>query len=337
MKIYSRLESLIRTVGISGREGLVAAKASELIAPFVDEIKSDVMGNLIAIRRARVSAEQKQGSVAFCAHMDEIGFLVTFIEDSGYIRASAVGGINPTAAAFTNAVSNKGVAGVITVVDDKKKGELKVEDLYIDIGAKNKKEAEKKVAIGDWFVVAPSIKRLMGKRICGRPFDDRIGCAVMIETAELLADFENKGDIYYVFTVQEEVGCRGAMPAAFGIAPEYSICFDVTGTGDAMGSSPMACSVGGGAAVKIKDSSVICNEQVVTALCEVAEKESIKYQKEILTYGGTDTSAMQLAGRGSRAGAISIPTRNIHSGVELCDIGDAEACALLAAAFVKSL
>ncbi len=337
MKIYSRLDAFVRASGVSGRERATREKASELIAPFVDEIKTDVMGNLIAIRRARVPADKQQGSVAFCAHMDEIGFLVTFIEDSGYIRASAIGGINPNAAAFTHAVSNKGVAGIIAVVDDKKKGELKVDDLYIDIGAKNKKEAQRKVEIGDWFVVAPSIKRLMGKRICGRPFDDRIGCVVMIETAELLADFENKGDIYYVFTVQEEVGCRGAKPAAFGIAPEYSICFDVTGTGDAMGASPMACSVGGGAAVKIKDSSVICNEQVVSALCDVAEKESIKYQKEILTYGGTDTSAMQLAGRGSRAGAISIPTRNIHSGVELCDIGDAEACALLAAEFVKSL
>lgn len=337
MKIYSRLDALLRASGISGRETATREKASELIAPFVDEITTDVMGNLIALRRARVSAEEKGASVAFCAHMDEIGFLVTFIEDSGYIRASAVGGINATAAAYTHAVSNKGVAGIVAVSEDKKKGEIKVDDLYIDIGAKNKKEAEKKVAIGDWFVLAPSLKKLMGKRVCGRPLDDRIGCAVMIETAELLADFENKGDIYYVFTVQEEVGCRGASPAAFGIAPEYSICFDITGTGDGLGAAPMACSVGGGAAVKIKDSSVICNEQVVSALCDIAERESIKYQREILTYGGTDTSAMQLTGRGSRAGAISIPTRNIHSGVELCDIGDAEASALLAAAFVKSL
>ena len=336
MKIYSRLDALLHASGISGRENVTREKASELIAPFVDEIKTDVMGNLIALRRARASGEEKGASVMFCAHMDEIGFLVTFIEDSGYIRVSAVGGIHATAAAYTNVVSNKGVAGLVAVSEDKK-GEIKVEDLYIDIGAKNKKDAERKVAIGDWFVLTPSLKKLMGKRVCGRPLDDRIGCAVMIETAELLSDFENKGDIYYVFSVQEEVGCRGASPAAFGIAPEYSICFDVTGTGDALGATPMACSVGGGAAVKIKDRSVICHEQVVSALCDIAEREGIKYQREVLTYGGTDTSVMQLAGRGSRAGAISIPTRNIHSGVELCDIGDAEASVLLAAAFVKSL
>lgn len=337
MKIYSKLDVMVRASGISGRESAIREKASELIAPFVDEIKTDVMGNLIAIRRARVAAEDKGADVMFCAHMDEIGFLVTFIEDSGYIRVSSVGGIHAVAAAFSNVVSNKGVAGLIAVNEGKKKDDVKVDDLYIDIGAKNKKDAEKKVAIGDWFVLTPSLKRLMNKRVCGRPLDDRIGCAVMCEIAEMLADYENKGDIYYVFSVQEEVGCRGAMPAAFGIAPEYSICFDVTGTGDAMGSDPMACSVGGGAAVKIKDRSVICHEQVVNALCAIAEDKGIKYQREILTYGGTDTSVMQLAGRGSRAGAISIPTRNIHSGVELCDMGDAEACVSLAAEFVKTL
>ena len=337
MKIYSKLDMMVRASGVSGRESAIASKAAEMIAPFVDEVSTDVMGNVIALRRARVT-EDKGASIMLCAHMDEIGFLVTFIEDSGYIRVSAIGGIHTVAAAYTEVVSDKGVRGVISVSESKKKGEeIKVEDLYIDIGAKNKKEAERKVSIGDWFVLEPGVRRLMGKRVCGRPLDDRIGCAVMVEIAELLADFDNQGDIYYVFSVQEEVGCRGAMPAAFGIAPEYSLCFDVTGTGDAMGAEPMACSVGGGAAVKIKDRSVICNEQVVKALCEIAEREGIKHQKEILTYGGTDTSVMQLAGRGSRAGAISIPTRNIHSGVELCDMGDAEACAELAAAFVKSL
>ena len=143
MKIYSRLDALLRASGISGREAATREKASELIAPFVDEITTDVMGNLIALRRARASGEEKGASVMFCAHMDEIGFIVTFIEDSGYIRASAVGGIHATAAAYTNVVSNKGVAGLVAVSEDKKKGEVKIDDLYIDIGAKNKKEAEK--------------------------------------------------------------------------------------------------------------------------------------------------------------------------------------------------
>ena len=150
-------------------------------------------------------------------------------------------------------------------------------------------------------------------------------------------DVSVSGDVYYVFSVQEEVGCRGAMTAAFGISPDYSICFDVTGTGDVAGSSPMACKLGGGAAVKIKDSSVICSEEVVNTLCELAKNNKIPYQREILTYGGTDTSSMQLAGAGSRAGALSIPSRYIHSGVECCDLGDAEACSALACLFVKEI
>jgi len=337
MKIYSKLRELIGVTGVSGREEGVRARLSELVAPFADEVKSDSMGNLIALRRARVSGEEKGGAILLCAHMDEIGFLVTFIEDSGYIRVASVGGINPVAAAYSKVVSDNGTVGLVSVSESKKKGDIKVDDLYIDIGAKSKKEAEKRVSIGDYFVVEHSLTRLMGKRVCGRPLDDRIGCAVLLEAAEQLSAIENKRDIYFVFSVQEEVGCRGAAPAAFGIEPEYSLCFDVTGTGDSLGASPMACKIGGGAAIKIKDSSVICHERVVKTLCNLAEDKGIKHQREVLTYGGTDTSAIQLARAGCMAGALSIPSRNIHSGVELCDIGDAESCAALAVEFVKSI
>ena len=127
------------------------------------------------------------------------------------------------------------------------------------------------------------------------------------------------------------------MTATFGIKPDYSLCFDVTGTGDELGATPMACKLGGGAAIKIKDNSVICSEEVVKALVRLAEENKVKYQREILTYGGTDTSSMQLTGAGSLAGALSIPTRYIHSSVETCDLLDAEACAKLAALFVEDL
>ena len=152
-----------------------------------------------------------------------------------------------------------------------------------------------------------------------------------------MASVPTECDLYYVFSVQEEVGCRGALPAAFGISPDVSLCFDVTGTGDTPGADPMACALGKGAAVKIKDSSVICNEGVVSELCALAEAHKIPYQREILLYGGTDTSPMQLSGSGSRAGALSIPCRYIHSSVETCDLGDAEACVSLAEKFVLTL
>ena len=221
-------------------------------------------------------------------------------------------------------------------------GKTKVEDytsdkFYIDVGAKNRKEAQRKFAIGDFFVVPGGVKKLMGKRVCGRPLDDRIGCAVVLAIAEKLWQEPLAGDVYYVFSVQEEVGCRGALPAAFGIQPEYALAFDVTRTGDTPAAPTMACALGGGAAVKIKDSSVICHEAVVRALCEIAEEKKIPYQREILLRGGTDTSSMQMAGGGSRAGALSVPCRYIHSSVETCDLGDAEACVLLAVEFVKQL
>jgi len=133
------------------------------------------------------------------------------------------------------------------------------------------------------------------------------------------------------------VGVRGARPATFAIEPDYGIAFDVTATGDTPGAKHMECSVGGGAAIKIKDSSVICDKQVVDRMIELAKENSIKYQIEILLAGGTDTASMQSAGRGSHAGAISIPTRYIHSNVEMIDLDDVSACVDLATVFVKEV
>ena len=124
MKIYSKLRELVGVTGVSGREENIRARLSELVAPFADEVRSDSMGNLIALRRARVSGDEKGGALLLCAHMDEICFLVTFIEESGYIRVAAVGGINPVAAAYSNVVSNNGTAGLVSVSDSKKKGDI---------------------------------------------------------------------------------------------------------------------------------------------------------------------------------------------------------------------
>ena len=144
-------------------------------------------------------------------------------------------------------------------------------------------------------------------------------------------------DVYFVFSVQEEVGIRGAKTATFGINPDIGIAYDVTGTGDSAGAKPMACSVGGGAAIKLKDSSVICDVETVAKLTELAKDNKIKHQHEILTFGGTDTSSMQIAKAGCRAAALSIPSRYIHSGVEMIDLADAEACVELAKKFIESI
>ena len=332
--MYNTLKTLCLIPSVSGREGSVRDKIKEMISPLTDECKVDNMGNLIAVKYGSGKDRQK---IMLCAHMDEIGFIVTYIEEKGFIRISAVGGINPIAAAYSQVISEKGVKGVIIPEGGVKPADMSTDKLVIDIGAKNKKEAERKVKIGDFFVVSPSLSKLLGSRVCGRPLDDRIGCAVMIKLAQKLVNVSVNHDIYYVFSVQEEVGCRGSKPAAFGISPDYALVYDVTGTGDSLGAGPMECSVGAGAAIKIKDSSVICHSDVVELLGKLGKENNIPHKFEILTYGGTDTSSIQMSGFGCRVGALSIPTRYIHSGVEMADLSDASACVDLSEAFIKNI
>ena len=332
--MYNTLKTLCLTPSVSGREEAVREKIKELIAPYTDENYTDNLGNLVAVKYG--SGENKK-KIMLCAHMDEIGFLVTYIEESGFLRVSTVGGINLVAASSSLVVSERGVKGALVAEAGAKASELSADKFVIDIGAKNKKEAERKVSIGDFFVVCPSLSKLSSSRVCGRPLDDRIGCAVMIEIAKAYEKTLLKHDLYFTFSSQEEVGCRGARTAAFGIAPEYALIYDVTATGDAAGSKPMVCSLGKGAAIKIKDSSVICHAEVVDKLKDIAKEQKIPYQLEILTFGGTDTSSVQMTGLGCRAGALSIPTRYIHSAVEMLDLNDAKACVSLSLAFIDEI
>lgn len=327
------VRKIVLAPAISGREDAVAEVIRTRMEPLCDEISRDKLGNLICLKRGSAPDGERR-KIMLAAHMDEIGFFVTFIEDNGFIRLTPIGGINFVAAAFTNVVFANGTRGVLVPETGTAAGSLTFDKFYVDIGAKDKKDAERKVKIGDYFVVEPTVTRLMGKRIAGRPMDDRIGCVVMLETARRVT--APRDDVYYVFTTQEEVGCRGAKTAAFAIAPDVAIAYDVTGTGDTIGAKPMAVKVGGGAAIKLKDSSVICNPDLVAALTDAAKSKKIPHQLEILPYGGTDTSSMQMAGSGCAAGCISIPTRYIHSGVELIDLGDVEACAALTAAYLES-
>ncbi len=332
--MYNLLKNLCMTSGISGRENSVREKIISLSSPLCDGYSTDNLGNLIAVKHGTSENPKK---IMLCAHMDEIGFLVTFIEKTGYLRIAPVGGINFHAAAFSAVISGSGVPGVIVPESGVKPEDYSADKFYIDIGAKDKKEAEKKVKIGDFFVVKPELIKLCGKKVAGRPLDDRAGCAILIEIMKSLSEKQTCNDVYYVFSVQEEVGCRGAKPASFGIAPDYALVFDVTATGDSLGAKPMECRVGDGAAIKIKDSSVICNTEVVEKLRELAEKKQIKHQTEILTYGGTDTSSIQMSGAGVKVGALSVPARYIHSGTELIDLSDATACAVLAEEFILNI
>ena len=315
---------------VSGREAGIRNIITELMRPLTDEISVDAMGNLICLKRGNGKAPRR---VMLCAHMDEIGFIVNFIEDNGYLRVAPIGGIHYGSAAFSEVVFENGVRGVLVPdADVPAKATPKAEKCCIDIGAASKKEAERRVQIGDCCALVPHLTRLNQNRIAGRPFDDRIGCACLVEIAKALTTPAD--DIYYVFSVQEEVGCRGAKTAAYAIGADLAIIYDVTGTGDQQGSKPMAVKLGEGTAVKIKDSSVICDRTLVDELLALAKEKKITAQCEILTYGGTDTSAVQMTGYGCRAGALSIPTRYIHSGVEMIDLRDVKATVDLTLAYL---
>lgn len=330
--MYQTLKKLVSTLSVSGREKNLANIIKAEIEPFVDSIRIDAMNNLIAFKKGSSKNAKK---LMFASHMDEIGFIVTFIEDNGFIRFAPVGGINFTACAFSSVVFENGRCGVLAVEAGTKPEDIKFDKCYVDIGASSKKEAERLVKIGDVFAVQPSVKKLAGSRIAGRPFDDKICCAVLIDAVKKIRSCEN--DIYFVFTVQEEVGLRGSKTAAFSILPDYGIALDVCPVGDTIGAKQPAVKLGDGAAIKIKDSSVICDIELVSALEAVAKGNKIKYQREILTYGGTDTASMQMAGAGCRATCISIPTRYIHSAVETADLKDCEEASKLVVAIAESL
>ena len=315
---------------VSGYEGGIRDIIRGLMAPLADEIRTDALGNLICLKRGKGASPRR---VLLSAHMDEIGFIVNFIEEKGFIRVAPIGGIDYTAAAGAEVVFENGTRGVLVPEGGLKREEApKGDKCYIDIGARDRKEAARHVQIGDTCALLPHVGHLLGSRVTGRPLDNRAGCALLIAVARALT--QPLDDIYYVFSVQEEVGCRGAKPAAFGIAPDLALIFDVTATGDTAGAKPMAVKLGAGAAVKVKDNSVICDGALVKELLATARENGIAAQSEILTFGGTDTSAVQMAGLGCKAGAISIPCRYIHTGVETIDLKDMEAARALTVAFL---
>lgn len=325
------IRKITRPLSVSGRESAVAGVICEEIIPYVDECRTDALGNVIAVKYG--SGENKK-KLMYSAHIDEIGFITTYIEDNGFIRFQTIGGINFASAAYTVVVFENGVKGVMVPESGVGANEFRQDKFVVDIGAKNRKDAERRVSIGMTFAVESNVTKLAGNRVAGRPMDDRIGAVVLIEAAVRMGKAGQipYNDIYYVFSVQEEVGCRGAKTAAYSIMPDYGIALDVTGTGDSQGAKQMVVRLGGGAAIKIKDSSVICDRYLVEKMTEAAKTNGIKHQHEILAAGGTDTSSIQQTGAGVAAGCISIPTRYIHSSVETIDIADVEECVKLAVA-----
>lgn len=326
------LKTIMNVRGASSREGKIGDRLAEMIAPYVGGVRKDPLGNVIAVKHGSAKDPKK---IMFCAHMDEIGFVVTFIQDNGLVRASSVGYIDYIAASSHIVEFENGASGVLVPEGKTEPKDLNGDKFYIDLGVKTKREAERLVKIGETGAVKSSCVKLGSRRYVGRPFDDRVGCYILIEAAKKLKKPEN--DAYFVFSVQEEVGCRGSHTASFNVRPDIGIAVDVTPSGDVVGAGTNLCvKLGGGAAIKVKDSSVMCDQKLVASLKELAEKKKIPYQTEVLTYGGTDASSMQTVAGGSRAGGISIPIRFCHSPNEMIDMKDVEACVDLVAAVCEA-
>jgi len=313
-------ELLARLTGIygpSGKEKAVRQAIKQEIKDYVDEIIEDVMGNLIAVKK---SSNPNPKKIMLAAHMDQIGLIVTNIDENGFLRFSNVGGVSPFNMLHRKVIFQNGITGAVsyeTGLEDMKK--LKLDKMYIDIGVSSREEARQLVQIGDMAVYhAPMAQS--ADRYFGCAMDDRAGCAVLVEVIKSVKDSPN--ELIFVFTVQEEVGLRGAKTSAYSVNPDIGISVDVTLTGDTPNSRPMAVKLGAGPAIKVKDASLICHPKVKDLMIQRAEEAGIPYQLEILEYGGTDSGAIHLSREGVPSGVISIPCRYVHSAHEMVDKND---------------
>lgn len=328
MELLELIQTLNAAHGPSGDEGGIRERLAELARPLADEISTDTMGNLIV---------RKLGSgprVMLCAHMDSIGFIVTHVEENGFLRVGRLGGISPKEAAYTPVRFAGGARGVIVPEEKADFGKLKLDECYVDIGAKDRETALKAVAVGDTLIYDSPCFTNQGK-VVSPYLDNRISCAILLKVLEEMELCPN--DLYVVFTVQEEVGLRGAKPAAWAVDPDYAVVVDVTDVDDTPGSEKCGTvRLGKGPAIKIMDSSVICHPDMIQKLESQAKTLDMPTQRDIMRSGGTDAGVMHTTRIGVRTGGVSVPCRYIHTPVEMADLQDARDCAKLLCAFVQS-
>ncbi|MEG2569856.1 MAG: M20/M25/M40 family metallo-hydrolase [Clostridia bacterium] len=321
LDFFETLNSLSQIPSPTGDERALAAKIAELARPFADEIKTDALGNLI------ISKTGLGERVMIAAHMDTIGLVATHYDDNGFIRFGALGGLDSSVLSGTEIILSN-VHGVISCDAKVEAKDRKLKHFYIDIGAADADDARALAPLGTTAVFAGRPTKLGEHRICAPYLDNRVGVVILLMLISALP--ESDYDMHFVFTVQEEVGMRGARTAAFAIEPKFALSLDVTDVGDTPESEfLMETKLGGGAAIKIMDSSVVCHPKITGALQQLAAKIGIPFQNEIMTDGGTDAGAIHLSNSGVLTGGISIPTRYIHSPREVCDVRDVNAAVAL--------
>lgn len=325
--MFDLIKRLTQSFGVSGNEEGIRETIINEIKNDIDEINVDALGNLIAVKRG------KGKKIMLAAHMDEIGVMATYIDENGFVRFSNIGGVSQFVSIGQKVKFKNGTIGAVFYEDKlEEMRSLKLSKMYIDIGVKDKKEAEKLVGIGDVACfVGDAVKQ--GDILFSKAIDDRSGCAVLIKAIKEMPATDN--ELYFVFTVQEELGLRGAKTAAYQIKPDLSIAVDVTATGDTPESNLMEVKCGKGPAIKIKDRSIICHPEVKKLLEDGAKRINIPYQYEVLEFGGSDPGAIHIAAGGVPSGAISIPCRYLHSPVEAASLQDIENAAKLLVEAIK--
>jgi len=335
------LARICETPGAPGFETRIRNLVLEEIKDICDEVETDNMGNVYAIKRGK---EKKRVMVG--AHMDEIGFIVTHIDEKGFIRFHTLGGFDPKTLTAQRVWihGTEDVMGVmaskpIHVMSPEERNKVaKLKDYFIDTGLP-KEEVEKLVKVGDPITRERGFIE-MGNCVNCKSLDNRLAVFILIETLRNLKDKEIPYDLYAVFTVQEEVGIRGANVASMRVKPDFGFGLDTTIAFDLPGAAAheKITELGKGTAIKIMDAGTICDYRMVEFMKKTATQENITWQPEILTAGGTDTSGIQrMTEGGSIAGAVSIPTRHLHQVIEMADKSDIQASIDLLTACVSKI
>lgn len=324
--MLNTLKELCRLNGVSGDEGEVRQYLADRARPFAHTLRTDAMGNLIVFKKGTRSTGNK---LMLCAHMDEVGVIITHITDEGFLKFSFVGGVDRRVVIGKPVtIGHNRIHGVIglkafhlTTSEERKKAP-KTHELYIDIGAQNREEAQKLVEPGDYgcFVCQP--EELGEGMFKARAIDDRIGCAVMLK----LLEEELPLDVTFVFTTQEEVGTRGAFGAAFSVTPEIALVLETTTAADLPGveGHRRVCAPGKGPVISYMDSSTIYDRALYDTLCRLATDHQIPWQTKEYIAGGNDARTIQRTKSGVRVAALSAAVRYLHAPSSVGSITDFE-------------
>jgi putative aminopeptidase FrvX len=314
---------LTAVFGPSGYEDRIRGAIVEEIKDSVDEHRVDALGNLIAVKRA-AGPKPRGGEagpplkVMLAAHMDEIGIMVTYVDEKGFCRFATVGGSFPEMTLGARVVFASGIVGTFGFEGRPfPESSLKREDMYLDVGATSR--ADCPVKVGDPAAFQHTLADL-GQRLLAHNFDDRIGCAILVQVLRELD--ASPHDVYAVFTVQEEVGTRGAITSSYGIDPDLAVAIDVTATGDTPEAHPMGVVLGAGPAIKVMDRGTVVQPAIKQLLIDTAEAAGVRYQLEVLEFGHTDAYGIQMTREGVPSGVVSIPSRYLHTTSQMVDYGD---------------